>query len=94
MKQLSANYNNYNNVFTVKINIIIMYSVIEWNIEWDDQNVFEDQYCLTTKGRFHVQYIKDEIERILTQFFFLIKQKIVNTEIRTQRLLYRKTWML
>lgn len=33
VKQLSANYNNYNNVFTVKINIIIMYSIIEWNIE-------------------------------------------------------------
>ena len=28
VKQLSANYNNYNNVFTVKINIIIMYSII------------------------------------------------------------------
>ena len=33
VKQLSANYNNYNNVFTVKINIIIMCSIIEWNIE-------------------------------------------------------------
>ena len=30
----------------------------------------QGQYCLTIKGRFHVQYMKDEIERILTQRFF------------------------
>lgn len=49
---------------------VIMYSIIEWNIERHDQNVFQGQYCLTIKGRFHVQYITDEIERILTQVFF------------------------